>query len=55
MCGITGVFRAAGLAPQDRSALGRMMALLHHRGPDGNGQHVAGQAGVAMGHCQRSQ
>lgn len=54
MCGITGVFRAAGLAPQDRSALGRMMALLHHRGPDGNGQHVAGQAGVAMGHTRLS-
>lgn len=54
MCGITGIFRAAGLQDRDRGALPKMMALLHHRGPDGNGNHFDPAAGIAMGHTRLS-
>src|SRR5262245_21380785 len=40
MCGIAGVFFRDG-RPVDRAALGRMAAALRHRGPDGEGIHVA--------------
>ena len=54
MCGITGIFRAKGLAERDSGALRRMMALLHHRGPDGSGQHEDAAHGLAMGHTRLS-
>ena len=54
MCGITGIFRAKGLADRDPAALRRMMALLHHRGPDGSGHHEDAARGVAMGHTRLS-
>ena len=54
MCGITGIFRAQGLTEQDPGALRRMMALLHHRGPDGSGHYEDAARGVAMGHTRLS-
>jgi len=47
MCGIAGMFRTDGdrVAPED---LSRMVAALHHRGPDGSGSHAEGPLGIAM-------
>ena len=46
MCGIAGLMSRTGAEP-DRAMLDRMLAALGHRGPDGEGKHVAGS--VAMG------
>jgi asparagine synthase (glutamine-hydrolysing) len=46
MCGIAGIVRFDGAAP-DMAALRRMAATLAHRGPDGEGFHVAGSVGFA--------
>ena len=54
MCGITGIFRAGGLRDADAPTLRRMMALLHHRGPDGSGSRIDAPAGIAMGHTRLS-
>jgi asparagine synthase (glutamine-hydrolysing) len=37
MCGIAGVFRRTGLAPEDRGRVSGMSRALAHRGPDGAG------------------
>jgi asparagine synthase (glutamine-hydrolysing) len=50
MCGIAGI-----VAPDARSFephLARMVAALHHRGPDGSGTHVF--PGCALGHTRLS-
>lgn len=47
MCGIAGFVNRGGVAA-DRGVLERMTATLAHRGPDGDGFHVAGP--VALGH-----
>jgi asparagine synthase (glutamine-hydrolysing) len=46
MCGIAGVAMKPGQAPDD-AALRALSTALAHRGPDGEGQHVAGQVGLA--------
>jgi asparagine synthase (glutamine-hydrolysing) len=46
VCGIAGIARFDG-APIDRTALRRMAAALAHRGPDGEGFHIAGTVGLA--------
>jgi asparagine synthase (glutamine-hydrolysing) len=46
MCGIAGIVRFDG-APTDARALRRMAAALAHRGPDGEGFHIAGPVGLA--------
>jgi asparagine synthase (glutamine-hydrolysing) len=46
MCGISGMLRLDG-GPADPDRLGRMIATLRHRGPDANGIHVSGAAGLA--------
>jgi asparagine synthase (glutamine-hydrolysing) len=46
MCGIAGMLRLDG-GPPDAAALRRMAAALAHRGPDGEGIHVAGPFGLA--------
>jgi asparagine synthase (glutamine-hydrolysing) len=51
MCGISGIFNRGG-APVDRELLGRMMAVLRHRGPDGSGDYVDGEVG--LGHLRLS-
>ena len=47
MCGIAGVFVAAGSAPPDPDELLRMAAALQHRGPDGHGYRVDRRCGLA--------
>ena len=46
MCGIAGLLKFDG-SQADPSQLKRMIATLHHRGPDANGIHVSGGAGLA--------
>ena len=49
MCGITGYWRPRGLEHDAASTLTAMMDLLEHRGPDGRGQHLDPQRGLAEG------
>ncbi|MGH7210798.1 MAG: asparagine synthase (glutamine-hydrolyzing), partial [Acetobacteraceae bacterium] len=51
MCGLAGVMTRDG-RPPDPAVLDRLMAALRHRGPDAEGQHVAG--GVALVHTRLS-
>jgi asparagine synthase (glutamine-hydrolysing) len=46
MCGISGILKTDG-SQADRNQLDRMIATLHHRGPDASGVHVAGAVGLA--------
>jgi asparagine synthase (glutamine-hydrolysing) len=46
MCGISGLLRLNG-DQAGSNQLRRMIAAIHHRGPDGSGIHVAGPAGLA--------
>jgi asparagine synthase (glutamine-hydrolysing) len=46
MCGIAGLVRRNG-APAERDALERMAAAIAHRGPDGDGFWLEGEAGLA--------
>ena len=48
MCGLVGIFDLRGHAPLDRDLIVRMSDRLRHRGPDGEGHHVA--PGIALGH-----
>ena len=52
MCGIAGLVREGGLAPGDRDAVQRMLALQEHRGPDGEGLYEADR--VVLGHRRLS-
>jgi len=54
MCGITGFFSGATLNPGHRDVLHRMMDQLHHRGPDGKGEFINPDKGIAMGHTRLS-
>ena len=49
MSGIAGLFNVDG-RPADASLLARLSATLRHRGPDGEGRHLAGPAGLAHQH-----
>jgi asparagine synthase (glutamine-hydrolysing) len=46
MCGICGTFDISG-APPSRSDLARMSASIRHRGPDGWGEFLNGEIGLA--------
>lgn len=46
MCGISGIFNFNG-APVDERELFSMNEAIRHRGPDGNGQFVEGNVGIA--------
>src|SRR3984885_12813360 len=46
MCGISGILKLTG-GRADRNQLGRMIAMLSHRGPDASAVHVAGTIGLA--------
>jgi asparagine synthase (glutamine-hydrolysing) len=51
MCGIAGFLSSkCGDEPQVRRTLSAMTGALSHRGPDGDGQWLDVEAGVAMGH-----
>ena len=46
MCGISGLLKLNG-SSVDRDQLGKMIATLHHRGPDASGEFVSGPVGLA--------
>ena len=46
VCGIAGIWERSGRLV-DPAALDRMSAILRHRGPDGDGLHLAGAIGLA--------
>ena len=48
MCGIAGIFDYRGRREIDRSLLRQMTDTLGHRGPDGDGFHIA--PGIGLGH-----
>ncbi len=51
MCGIAGILLAPPAAdPRRLAAVEAMAAILHHRGPDGGGVWIDGNAGLALGH-----
>jgi asparagine synthase (glutamine-hydrolysing) len=52
MCGITGIFHYASDEPIQHAVLQRMTDVIAHRGPDDDGFHVAGRAG--LGHRRLS-
>src|SRR5436190_11792124 len=52
MCGVAGLFRPAGLAPDDVAAVERMTAAQTHRGPAAAGLYHNGR--VALGHRRLS-
>ena len=47
MCGLVGIFDPQGKAPIDRQLLERMNRTQRHRGPDGDGMHLAPGIGLA--------
>jgi asparagine synthase (glutamine-hydrolysing) len=47
MCGLVGTFDPQGRAPIDRALLERMNRTQRHRGPDGEGMHLAPGIGLA--------
>lgn len=55
MCGIAGFFSAEAINEERSSEiLDGMLETIHHRGPDGRGQHIDGPKGLAMGHTRLS-
>jgi asparagine synthase (glutamine-hydrolysing) len=52
MCGIAGIFNYRGHPEIDRALLRRMTDALAHRGPDGEGLHIA--PGIGLGHRRLS-
>ncbi len=52
MCGIVGAINFRTDAPVELETVGRMLALIHHRGPEAAGVHLAGRA--ALGHARLS-
>lgn len=52
MCGIVGYWRLDGLEGSASINLSAMMDRLQHRGPDGRGQHLDPEIGLAMGHTR---
>ena len=52
MCGITGLYHYASERPVEQSVLQRMTDVIAHRGPDDDGFHFAGRAG--LGHRRLS-
>ncbi|GAM10593.1 asparagine synthetase [glutamine-hydrolyzing] 1 [Geobacter sp. OR-1] len=47
MCGIAGILNMKDASPVERSSLERMIAMLHHRGPDGTGYYLRPDIGLA--------
>jgi asparagine synthase (glutamine-hydrolysing) len=52
MCGIAGHFSAKPLSPATPEILERQLRTIVHRGPDGMGQFVLPESGVALGHTR---
>lgn len=51
MCGIAGYWADTGGIDHD-AALGRMLAAIEHRGPDGEGRYIDRDRGLALGHVR---
>ncbi len=47
MCGISGLLKLDG-SQSDPNQISRMIAALHHRGPDARGSYVSGSVGRGM-------
>ncbi len=52
MCGLTGIFDTRGQREINSSVLKRMTDAIRHRGPDGEGIHIA--PGIGLGHRRLS-
>lgn len=52
MCGIAGILNMVQAPPVTQQTLAAMIAMLHHRGPDGTGYYV--QERVGLGHTRLS-
>ena len=52
MCGIAGMHLDSPDAAPDAAMLERMVAAIHHRGPDGSGFHL--EPGIGLGHARLS-
>ena len=52
MCGIAGHFSAKPLPETTPEHLDKQLETIHHRGPDGRGQYVLREKGVALGHTR---
>ena len=52
MCGLVGVFDSREMRPVDQATLKRMNDSISHRGPDGDGLHLA--PGIGLGHRRLS-
>ncbi|WP_051322968.1 asparagine synthase (glutamine-hydrolyzing) [Luteimonas sp. J29] len=52
MCGLAGFAGGVAPTPEDRLDLERMIATLHHRGPDAHGVHLS--PGVGLAHARLS-
>lgn len=52
MCGIVGIYRYRTQGQVSEAEIGRMMSVIGHRGPDGEGIHV--QGAVGLGHKRLS-
>src|SRR5271170_2580094 len=46
MCGIAGKLFLDGQQPVDRDLVDRMLAVITHRGPDGQGKYFSGPVGL---------
>lgn len=54
MCGIAGIFNYRTGEPVDATALARMVAHMHSRGPDGSGTWCSTERSVGLGHRRLS-
>jgi len=54
MCGIAAIFNYATGEPVDRAEMGRMLAHMQLRGPDGSGEWYGRQGAIGLGHRRLS-
>lgn len=52
MCGIVGRWAPSVSSVRDEATLRAMVASMNHRGPDGSGLWIDGEAGIALGHAR---
>ena len=54
MCGIAAIFNYATGEPVNRAEMGKMLAHMQRRGPDGSGEWYGSQGSVGLGHRRLS-
>ncbi|MGA0846872.1 MAG: asparagine synthetase B, partial [Luteolibacter sp.] len=52
MCGIAGHFSTKPLPDHASELLDAQLETIHHRGPDGRGQYLRHEKGIALGHTR---